>query len=81
MSNANAEVYLESSTNSFTYKGSVSNGGSISVNVGYYDPVWVLVTPVSSSAYVRITATASSSSTSDSTTGAILAAILVPAIT
>ena len=44
MSYANAEMYLESSTNSFTYKRSVSNGSSISVDVEYYDPIWVFVT-------------------------------------
>ena len=62
LSNANAEVYLESTTNTYTYKGSVTSGNSLTVSVGYYDPVWVLITPSSSFAYASITAYASSSS-------------------
>ena len=77
--NANAEVYYESATNSFNYKGSLTSGNSMDVSVGYYDPVWVLVTPTSSSAYVSVTGTpnVSSSSYSDDST---LVAILVPTL-
>ena len=80
--NANAEVYYESSTNDYTYKGSLSSGGSMDVSVSYYDPVWVLVIPSSSSAYVSVTATTnySYSSSSYSSDDSYLVAIIVPTV-
>ena len=36
LSNANAEVYTETSTNSFSYQGSVSYGNSLNVTVDTY---------------------------------------------
>lgn len=84
MSNANAEVYYELSTNYFTYKGSLTSGNSMDVSVSYYKPVWVLVTPSSSSAYVSITGTptvsSSSSRTYSSSDDSVLVAILVPTL-
>jgi len=66
LSKASAEVYLESTTNTFTYKGSLSNGGDLTVSVSSYDPVWVLITPTSNYASASIKASASSSSSSSS---------------
>ena len=66
LTNANAEVYLESSSNNYEYKGSLSSGNSLKITIGSNNPVWVLVTPLSSSAYVSITGTASTSSTDNS---------------
>ena len=82
MSNANAEVYYESTTNTYSYKGTLTSGNSMDVSVSNYNPVWVLVTPSSSSAYVSVTATASGSSSSSysSTDNSYLVAILVPTI-
>ena len=67
MSNANAEVYVETSTNVYSYKGSVTFGNSINTTIDTYDPVWVLVTPTTSNAYVYITAYASAYSSTSST--------------
>ena len=67
LTNASAEVYYESSTNTFNYKGSLSSGCSMDVNVTYGNPVWVLATPSSSSAYISVKGTASSSYGSTST--------------
>ena len=50
------------------------------VSVSNYNPVWVLVTPSSSSAYVSVTAKSSGSSYSYSTDNSYLVAILVPTI-
>ena len=53
------------------------------VSVSYNDPVWILVTPTSSSAYVNVTATPSvsySSSSYSSSDDSTLVAILVPTI-
>ena len=82
LSNANAEVYLESTTNVYTYKGTLTSGKSMDVSVDYYDPVWVLITPTSSSAYVSVTGTASGSysSSSSSSTDSNLVIILVPTL-
>jgi len=65
--NAKAEVYLEESTNSFIYKASLGNGDSKTISLnGYYDPVWVLVTPTASNAYISVQGKAGSSSSYDS---------------
>ena len=77
LSNANAEVYYESSTNSFSYKGSLTSGKSMNVDVSYYNPVWVLITPTASNAYASVKASASSSSSSSSSS-TNLTSILVP---
>ena len=80
MVNANAEVYYESSTNYYTYKGSLSSGGSMDVSVSYYSPVWVLVIPSSSSAFVNVTATTNYSYSSYSSDDSYLVAIIVPTV-
>ena len=85
MSNANAEVYYESPTDTYIYKGTLTSGNSMNISVSNYDPVWVLVTPSSNSAYVSVTATASESSntsysSSSSNDNSYLVAILVPTI-
>ena len=82
MKYATAEIYYESTTNSYTYKGSILSGDSMDVNVNYYNPVWVLVVPSSNNAYVSLTATQSFlySSTSYSDNGPYLAAIIVPTL-
>ena len=80
MVNANAEVYYESPTKYYTYKGSLSSGGSMDVSVSYYDPVWVLVIPSSSSAYVNVTATTNNSYSSSSSDDSYLVAIIVPTV-
>ena len=43
LNNADAEIYYESSTNDYTYKGSVTSGNSLRIDVGYKDPVWILI--------------------------------------
>ena len=79
LSNANAEVYVETSTNVYSYKGSVTFGNSINTTIDTYDPVWVLVTPTTSNAYVYITAYASAYSSTSSTSlsdGAVAAIVI-----
>ena len=80
LSNANAEVYLESMINFYTYKGTLTSGNSMDVSVDFNDPVWVLITPTSSSAYVSVTGTASELSSSSSSTNSNLVIILVPTL-
>ena len=87
MTNANAEVYYESTTNSFSYKGSLTSGNSMDVSVSNYGPVWVLVIPTSSFAYISVTSTptftynnSSYSSSSSSSDDSTLVAILVPTL-
>ena len=79
LSNAKAEVYVETSTNVFSYQGSVEYEHSINATVDTNNSVWVLVTPSSSNAYASMTAlaspygsTSSSSSNSDGTVVAIV---------
>ena len=66
-----AEVYLETSTNVFSYQGSILSGKTLSFNIGTYNNVWVLIIPKysTSSSYVTITATASPNSISSSSSG------------
>ena len=59
LSNANAEIYYEASTNKFTYKGAILDGESMKIDTDYYDPVWVLVIPTNNNAYTEINALAS----------------------
>ena len=75
LTNANAEVYLESSSSNYEYKGSLLSGNSLKITIGSYNPVWVLVTPLSSSAYVSVTGTATISS-SDSSVDIYLVVVL-----
>lgn len=78
LTNAQAEVYLEGTTNSFSYITSLSSGGSKTVTLaGSYDPVWVLVTPTSSSAYISLTGTGYTSSSSYSTSTVDSSMILI----
>ena len=79
LSNAKAEVYVETSTNVFSYQGSVEYEHSINATVDANNSVWVLITPSSSNAYASMTAlaspygsTSSSSSNSDGTVMAIV---------
>ena len=78
--NANAEVYYESYTNDYAYKGTLDSGGSMDVSVDYYNPVWVLVMPYNNSAYVSITATANYINSSNSSDNSYLIAIIVPTV-
>ena len=77
--NANAEVYYESTTNTYTYKGTISSGSSMDVSVDYYDPVWVLITPSSSSAYVSLTVTTNDSYSSYDYSAFVLA-VTIPTV-
>ena len=77
--NANAEVYVETSTNVYSYKGSVTSGNSINATIDALDPVWVLVTPTTNNAYVFILAYtyADSSTSSTSLSDGAVAAIVI----
>ena len=77
LSYASAEVYVETSTNSFSFKGSVSNGNSLTAYIDSYKPVWVLITPSSSYAQASIFATASSQVSDSTLSTAITVAIII----
>ena len=67
LSNANSEVYVETSVNTYSYKGSVSAGTSLNTTIGTSNAVWVLISPTSNNAYAYITTTASPYENSSST--------------
>ena len=76
-----AEVYYEASTNYFVYKGPLSSGESIDIDVSYNSPVWILVVPTNNSAYVSVKGTPSGpSSYSSSDNSQMLVAIIVPTV-
>lgn len=52
LENAYLYVYTEPYSGQFTSKGSISDGGSKSISIGYYEDVYVVVKPYSNNAYV-----------------------------
>ena len=52
---ASAEVYLESSTDVFSYIGDLAKQGSMTVKVNYLNAVWVLSVPTGVGAAISIT--------------------------
>ena len=56
---AKAEVYVEYSNIIYYYQGSINFGESMNITLSSNYPVWVLVTPSSSNAYVSMTASSS----------------------
>ena len=78
MSNANAEVYTETSTNVFSFQGLVASGNSLNVTIDNKNSVWVLVNPTANNAYAYVSAYASPySSKSSSLSGGAIAAIVI----
>ena len=61
LSSAIAEVYEETSTNTFIYQDSVTSGNTLFLATGSENSVWVLANPSSSYAFINMTAQAYSS--------------------
>ena len=78
MSNANAEVYTETSTNVFNFQGLVASGNSLNVTIDNKNSVWVLVNPTANNAYAYVSAYASpySSKSSSLSEGEIAAMVI-----
>ena len=68
VSNANLTIYEKVSIHSYTFKNTISSSGNYFVSIGQLNPVYIVATTSSSSAYVSFEVTVSNVS-SDSSTG------------
>ena len=77
LQNANAEVYVETSTNEYNYKGTIGSGYSVNATIDAHDSVWVLITPLASNAYASIITYASPYSNEESSSSLSTSTIIV----